>query len=94
MNTTTTPTTAEMKAALATIQPVKAPNAVSSSGLNFVADSIALTAAGTVTGIGNVGTGTVNFVDRIATGYKFQRALDTGKLRLEVPALPKRSRKA
>ena len=91
MNTNQTPTTAQMKAALASIQPAKAVRQTG-SGLEGVADTIATSLAGTVTGVANAGTGTINFIDRIATGYKFQRALDTGKLQLNPPA--KRAAKA
>jgi hypothetical protein len=77
MNTNTVPSTAQMKAALANIAPRKA---VSSNKADAIADAIAVGVAGTVTGIANAGAGTVNFLDRVATGYKFKRALDTGKL--------------
>lgn len=85
MNTNQIPTTAQMKAALASIQPAKAVRQTG-SGLEGVADTIATSLASTVTGVSHAGTGTINFIDRIATGYKFQRALDTGKLQLNPPA--------
>ena len=95
------PTTAEMKAALATIQPVpSAKNVEGSSNLaERVADTVAVTLAGTVNTVSNAGTNTVSFIDRVATGYKFQRALQTGKLVLEAeasaaaaPARPRRGK--
>jgi len=87
MNTTSVPTTAQMKAALASISPTKA---VSSNKADAIADAIAVGVAGTVTGIANAGAGTVSFLDRVATGYKFKRALDTGKL--VIPGAPRKAR--
>ena len=93
MNTlNTAPTTAQMKAALATINPRRH----AGSGIaEYVADTIAVGAANTVTGAVDAGIGTINFLDRVRTGYQFKRALDTGKLQLAIPdTAPKRAAKA
>lgn len=89
MNVNRIPTTAEMKAALATIQPV--PTTTPSEGGNLaerVADTVAIGLAGTVNTVTNAGSNTVSFIDRVRTGYKFQRALQTGKLVLDAEPAP------
>ena len=87
--------TTEMKTLLAQVEPTKAASAANMT--EAVADVLATTAASVVTSVTSIGSGTISFIDRLKTGYKFQRALDTGVLVLEepeVPAVATRAKKA
>jgi hypothetical protein len=88
-NIMTSMTTAQMKAELAKINPPVAPQAEFKEGL-VVADVISGTAATVVKLVENAGSDTLSFMDRVKTGYQFQRALDTGKIILPdaAPATP------
>lgn len=86
MNVNHVPTTAEMKAALKTLDTPSTKKPATGAGLAVaVADTIAISAANTVDAVANAGANTVSFLDRVRTGYKFKRALQTGKLVLEEP---------
>ena len=86
----TTLTVAQMKARLAEINPhAQQPRQDGS----FVAGLIAKGAAAAVNAVTSAKQNTVDFVDAVATGYQYQRALDTGALAAP-KAAPKTAPKA
>ncbi len=85
----TSMTVAFMKAELAKINPAPVQPEVFSEGL-VVADVISGTAAGMVKLVEDAGSDTLSFLDRVKTGYQFQRAVHAGKILLPdaAPATP------
>lgn len=76
-------TTAQMKAALAAVNPAPAPQF--KEGL-VIADVISGTAAGAVHIVETFGQDTVSFLDRVKTGYLFQRKVQAGAIQLDAAA--------
>lgn len=79
----TTLTVAQMKARLAEINPHAQQPGQDDS---FVAGLIAKGAAAAVNAVASAKQNTIDFVDAVATGYQYQRALDTGALVEHTPA--------
>lgn len=78
----------QMKLALAAINPPATTTAPDEDSDGTVAETIAAAAAGTVHIIESAGALSVDFMDRLATAYRYQRAVDTGKIRLVEPVEP------